>query len=257
MTDSDQPATEIWSSSGSVLEPPSSQGPIQELKYLVEHTRAITCSKTSYAAGNAEAEDGGFDTDQDDNSEDDETGEISEELGLHVRWLTQLGPTLEQNLIHADNARFRNLCPTVVPFSVSGPAASYVSMVREKYRQADNHLVERLGEANWQRHLGVRNGMETSIDAHEEPLHPAEDLAIPKSVFRLHSTFYDSGIGTSVPAQTQYPHSHMSLQSSNTEGGRESLRVPPTPAEVHENKPFQCFLCRSILSNIKNRDDWK
>ena len=223
------------------------------MKYLVEQARAITSSKNSIVTGSAGVEEGGSDTDDDDMSEDDGTGEIFEELGLHTRWLTQLAPTLEQNLIHAENARYQTSCRRGATFSVSGPAAIYVSLVREKYRQAQNQLVERLGEANWQRHVGVRTRMEASVDVHP----PAEELAAAKSLFRPYSAFHDSGIGTSVHTQTQYAPSHTSFRSSNTEGERETLRVPATPAEVHDGNPFQCFLCKSMLSNIKNRVDWK
>ncbi len=219
------------------------------MKYLVEQARAIASSKNSLVTGSAGVEEGGSDTDDDDISEDDVTGDIFEELGLHTRWLTQLAPTLEQNLIHAENARYQTSCRRGVPFLVSGPAAIYVSLVREKYRQAQNQLVERLGEANWQRHVNVRTRMEASVDVPS----PAEELAVAKSLFRP-SAFHDSGIGTSVQGQTQYASS---FQSSIREGERESLRVPATPAEVHDGKPFQCFLCKSMLSNIKNRVDWK
>ncbi len=220
------------------------------MKYLVEQARAIASSKDSLVTGSAGVEEGGSDTDDDDISEDDVTGDIYEELGLHTRWLTQLAPTLEQNLIHAENARYQTSCRRGAPFLVSGPAAIYVSLVREKYRQAQNQLVERLGEANWQRHVKVRTRMEASVDVPS----PAEELVVAKSLFRPYSAFHDSGIGTSVQGQTQYASS---FQSSNREGEHESLRVPATPAEVYDGKPFQCFLCKSMLSNIKNRDDWK
>ena len=90
-----------------------------------------------------------------------------------------------------------------------------------------------------------------------ETLNPAEELAIAKSVFRPHSAFHGSGIGTSILAQTQHTTSHTSFQSSNTEGEHESLRVPATPAEVYEGIPFQCYICKSMLTNIKTRVDWK
>ena len=249
--DVDRPAIEVSPPSTSILKSHSSQEPIQELKILIEQTREITFSINHRAAKSAGLDDGGSDTDEDDISEDDDKGDIVEELRLQTRWLMQLAPTLEQNLIHAENTRFHASSPTGLPFSVSGPAAIYVSLVREKYRQAETQLVERLGEANWQRHVGVRKRMEV------EPPVPAEDLVIAKSVFRPHSAFHDSGIGTSIPAQTQYTPSHTSFQSSNTEGEHESLRVPATPAEVHEGIPFQCSICRSMVTNIKTRVDWK
>lgn len=215
------------------------------MKYLIEQTRAITSNEDIGRVGNARIENEWSATDQDDISKDGDTGDVLEELGLYTGWLKQLGPTLEQNLIHAENARLQVLCPPDVPFFASGPAAMYISLVREKYRRAQNQLVERLGEANWQRHVGVRK-MEASVDDHDE-------MAVAKSVFRPYSAFHDSGIGTSV----QYAPSHTSFLSSNAEEERNSFRVPATPAEVHENKPFQCFLCKSMLSTIKNRIDWK
>ena len=222
-----------------------------ELKNLTEQTKEITSSMKNRAAESAGYDDGGPDTDEDDDLEEDDMGDIVEELELQTRWLMQLAPTLEQNLIHAENTRFHASSPTGVPFSVSSPAAIYVSLVRDKYSQAETRLVERLGEANWQRHIGVRNRMEP------ETLKPPEELAIAKSVFRPHSAFHDSGIGTSNPAQTQYALSHTSFQSSNTEGELKSLRVPAPPPEVHDGIPFQCSICRSMVTNIKTRVDWK
>ena len=171
-----------------------------------------------------------------------------EDIEFATTCLTELGPSLKQNLEHASKTRDKPLYSTGVPFSVSGPAATYVSLVREKFKRADHKLVERLGEANWQRHKEVREKMENP------ELCPDEST---KSLFRPYSDFHDSGIGTSVPAQIEYPPSHTSLQSSNIEGEQVSLRVPKEPPEVSARKPFQCFLCRCIITNIRNRVDWK
>ena len=220
-----------------------------ELKNLTEQTKEITSSMKIGAAESAGFDDGGSDTDDD--SEEDDMGDIVEELELQTRWLMQLAPTLEQNLINAENTRFHAPSPTGVNFSTSSPAAIYVSLVRERYRQAEAQLVERLGEANWQRHVGVRNRMEAKTFVH------AEELVLAKSVSRPRSGFQDSGIGKSLLAQTQYIPSHTSFQSSNTEGEHDFLRVPATPQEVHNGIPFQCFICKSILTSIKTRVDWK
>ena len=249
--DVDRPAIEVSPPVTSIFESRPFSKSIQELKDLTQQSKEITFSINKRAARSAGLDDRGSDTDEDDISEDDDRGDIVEELRVQIRWLMQLAPTLEQNLIHAENTRFHASSPTGLPFSVSGPAAIYVSLVREKYRQAETQLVERLGEANWQRHVGVRNRMEA-----ETPV-PAEELVVAKSVFRPHSAFHDSGIGTSIPAQTQYTPSHRSFQSSNTEGEHESSRVPATPAEVHEGTPFQCSICKSMVTHIRTRIDWK
>lgn len=171
-----------------------------------------------------------------------------EDLCFTTTCLTELGPSLEQNLTNAENSRAQHSFFTSVPFSVSGPAAIYVSLVREKFKQAHYKLVERLGEANWQRHKNVREKMENIKDSPEEKTNLARETGVASSVF------HDSGIGTSVPARTEYAPSHTSFLSSNTEG-EVSLRVPREPSEVGAGKPFQCFWCRRIISNVKNRVD--
>ena len=65
-------------------------------------------------------------------------------------------PVLELDLVHADELLAREVRPAYVAFRVSDPAQSYVQLVREKYKNAEHRLVERLGEANWQRHIRVR-----------------------------------------------------------------------------------------------------
>ena len=160
----------------------------------------------------------------------------------------ELGPSLEQNLKYSENAQDRSSAFASVPFSISGPAMTYISLVRDKFKRANSKLVERLGEANWQRHKSIRDKMENT----ESTL---KDVAC--SVFRPYSEFHDSGIGTSVPTQTEYAPSHTSFQSSNTEGEEVSLRVPKEPPEVGTDKTFSCFLCRSTISNVRNRVDWK
>ena len=182
---------------------------------------------------------------------DGESHDLCEDIGFSIKCLAELRDSLEQNLIRAEKNRSQNTRPPPVSFCLSDPGKIYVSLVREKFGQAEDQLVERLGQANWQRHVGVRKRTENNIGVIEEVLEPA------CSVFRPYSTFHDSGIGTSVPTRTSYAPSHTSFVSSNTEGGQDSLRVPPMPSEVGVGKPFQCDFCGMLLSNIKNRVDWK
>ena len=164
---------------------------------------------------------------------------------------------MQQNLVRAETAQDRRLYLTSVPYSVSGPATIYAKLVREKFTQARNKLVERLGEANWQRHQDIRKKM-------ENPKVSPEDITNAGFLFHPYSGFFqdsggfqDSDIGTSVPAQTKYAPSLTSFQSSNIEGERASLRLPREPSEVGAGKPFQCFLCSCIVPNVRNRVDWK
>ena len=97
----------------------------------------------------------------------------------------------------------------------------------------------------------------SSDDELEREEEQRQEHQVPHSLFRPYSAFHDSGIGTSVPAQTSYAQSHTSFLSSNTEGEHGSPRVPPTPVGVSAGKPFQCYLCGHVLSSIKNRVDWE
>ena len=227
------------------------------MKFLVEQTKDITSARDHAATLNDSDWADESDTDEESSSDDDGTTNIVDELRLQTQWLTQLGPVLEQNLVSAQKPRIQVSLPAPVPFSVSGPAKVYVSLVREKYKLAQDKLVERLGEANWQRHMFVRKSMKAPANVAEETTAPVESSAVARSMFRPYSTFHDSALGPSILGQTEYAPSHTSFQSSNTEGERESIRVPATPVEVTDGKPFQCYLCKCTLSNIKNRVDWK
>lgn len=243
---------ELWPSSTSKVSGGSLQKSIHELKSLVEQTKNITSTRDHARKLDDSDWADESDTDEGNPSDDEDTTNTVDELRLQTQWLTQLGPILEQNLVSAQKPCIQASIPAPVPFSVSGPAKVYVSLVREKYKLAQDQLVERLGEANWQRHISVRNSMEAEVTTA-----PVGSSAVALSIFRPYSTFHDSALGPSIQGQTEYAPSHTSFQSSHTEGERESIRVPATPVEVTNGKPFQCFLCKSILSNIKNRVDWK
>lgn len=201
--------------------------------------------------------------DQDSDEEEDDNTNASPEAIIHsahediafaTQCLNDLGPCLEQNIEFVESRH--DASPAPVIFSVSDPARIYVSHVREKHPKASETLVERLGEASWQRHVRVRKRMEEGEDSYEINLFTNGDNEPVTAVFRPAPTFHDSGIGTSAPPQSQYAKSHTSFRSSNTEGGRGSLRVPATPVEVGLTKPFECYICRTPVK-LKNRIEWK
>lgn len=220
---------------------------VKELKCVIKQGKLIVSTDRDEIPQNGHENDEEYDSGGEGLS-DSGSYDTIEDIGFATACLLELGPSLEQNLLCAENARNQRSYRADVPFSVSTPGRIYVKLVREKFPQAHYELVERLGESNWQRHKDIRKQM-------ENPKLMPEERA--KSLFRQYSDFHDSGIGTSVPAQTDYAPSHTSFQSSNIEGEETSLRVPREPSEVGAGKPFECFLCRCIISNIKNRVDWK
>jgi DNA-directed RNA polymerase subunit M/transcription elongation factor TFIIS len=233
----------------------------QELRYLVEQTQAVV-SVQREEIGDASSDDS-YGTDEDGRLDDHDASDVVQELKSQICYLVELGPTLQQNVLYARKARTGSSFPPLVPFHLSDPAKVYVSLIREKYRTAEDQLVDRLGESNWQRHKMVRERMDTTksypgrADGHVEEIPAIEDRNDLYSAFRPYSAFHDSGIGTSVPAHTIYAPSHTSFQSTNFEGDQGSVRVPSTPEEVSAGKPFQCPLCGDLLTNVRNRIEWK
>ena len=127
-------------------------------------------------------------------------------------------------------------------FQVSNPAFVYVHSITDKFPKAPKKLVYRLGEANWERHKRLRSTMGSQVAS--EPT-------------RLFKTFTDSGLGSSLPRESDYAVSNTSYVSSLAERQKQSFRVPSIPAEVMEGKPFWCEFCHRRLEHIQNRADWK
>ena len=178
-------------------------------------------------------------------------------LKNNIESLLELGPILHENLcaqrIHAEEPRR----PDAI-FQVSDPAMAYIAMIRERYGQAEDQLIDRLGEANWQRHQYIRkrlDGAETHDDRKTQDLDEKEDRS--QSDHNPYSLFRDSGIGTSIPTQEHSTPSLGSCQSTDITSEQARKRVPPTPKEVFEGNAFKCFICGQMLSNIRNRVDWE
>ena len=162
-------------------------------------------------------------------------------LKTHVGLLMDLCPTLEQAYRdqHSERPPRSN---RVTTFHVTPAAIPYVQLVRDKFPLADSLLIERLGEANWQRHQRLRYA------------------EISECQFQPVSLFKDSALGSSLgPAYEKAPtvasHSSFVSSTSNAEKGR--FRVPKLPADARYGESFLCCYCKQILHTINTRVDWK
>lgn len=163
-------------------------------------------------------------------------------LGIYVECLMELLPSMEETLSSLDWPEVEDQPNQPIDFQISGPAQPYVLKVDDKFPLADLHLRHRLGEANWQRHISLR---EMGNQQDSELLHE-----LPKIAFVAVSEFHDSGLGSSLA-------SHSSFQTTADDKANGSLRVPPTPKQVSEGEPFNCPICGQFLTNIQNRVDWR
>jgi len=220
---------------------------VNELEILLEQAKVVT--EDDFES------DGGSEIETQQSSNNDAYLRAINSLSTYITCLMDLLPSMEDILTYADRVNSDEQVCKMVNFQASGPARTYILNIYDRFSKADSRLVERLGEANWQRHLSLRNLVLKGQEV------PAEVVEAPKSIFNPVSLFQDSGLGASLPAtNSSYAAtiaSHSSFVSSlaDAEGG--SLRVPPTPKEVGKGIPFTCEICGHLLSQIKNRVDWK
>jgi hypothetical protein len=137
----------------------------------------------------------------------------------------------------------------VPEFEVTGSAMIYVRNILDRFPNADFKLAQRLGEANWQRHVKIWS--ENQISKVEL------EVAGAKSIFYDSSVCHDSGLGSSMPTATCYTPSASPFVSKVGDVDSEYFRAPRTPTEVFESKPFKCFICGRLIARIRNRVDWK
>ncbi|RFU25884.1 hypothetical protein B7463_g10453, partial [Scytalidium lignicola] len=222
---------------------------VQNLEKLTEEANLIiSCERSS----DEESDNHLLSDDDADTKTTNKFRKIQHHIGLLMKLLPSLNHLLEyvrQEKDVAKEIRFG--------FVGSKAAFAYINAVREKFRAADNELTERLGEANWQRHIRIRGKLQGT----EQQEIQDEQIPIAKSLFRPISTFQDSGLGISISTPTiaiePSVASHSSYHTNATEKGSGVLRVPETPKEVHLGVPFTCDICQKTLTKIKNRYQWK
>jgi hypothetical protein len=223
---------------------------VRELKILLEKARILRENDLD-----SEITSDGDNTNLGDYEDHDNLSTSITSLATYTTCLMDLLPSMEDTLNFASQAKDEDQSSSPLEFHVSGPARTYILNIFDRFPKANCQLVERLGEANWQRHIALRNALTKEPESAAVVIEEA-----PKSVFVPVSLFQDSGVGTSLPAHTSYAFtsaSHTSFVSSQAEEEGGGLRVPPTPKAVSTGIPFSCEICGQTLSQIKNRIDWK
>lgn len=194
-------------------------------------------------------------------SQDSKHGQIhglATRIAPYIHDLMELGPTIQNNLeqraIKAESNDYVN-----DTFSVHSSAQHYVSMIRDKFPEASLGLIERLGEANWQRHVIIRNHATNKSSGLTTAIGTTDKRTIFSQYGKV-SLFHDSGIGTSDPKTNENAastYSHTSFVSTMAEDGHRGPSVPPTPKAVRHGKAFECNICYRQKWSIRNRIDWK
>ncbi|KAF2865319.1 hypothetical protein BDV95DRAFT_507335 [Massariosphaeria phaeospora] len=185
---------------------------------------------------------------------EDESGrsnstEIVEEMKTYTQLLVDLSSALE---CPATDAGPREE-PSTLRLEKRAAFDYYADLILSKYPKASSALVECLGKANWDRYQRMQMERYTNLRLHTEKAEEQTESLATKS--RLAgSDFVDSGLGTSLPAQSAYAETVISFMSSMS-GGKQ-IQVPPLPSEARDGKPFECCACGTQVRAVTNRE-WR
>ncbi|KAG8531244.1 uncharacterized protein KY384_004602 [Bacidia gigantensis] len=178
---------------------------------------------------------------------------IPESIAFHIKSLLEATPSILQCFEHLKTGV--PLVPPIEGFITSGPAQAYIMLVRDKFPKASTQLVERLGEANWQRHAELRDFKD--VEETCDPT-PEVEIEVSKPIY----TFRDSGYESNRSGESRYPasimsiKSHSSFKSDETRSSATKLRVPSVPDGVVEGSE-PCPYCSENQTNIDSRVKWK
>ncbi|KAI4663898.1 uncharacterized protein J4E88_010748 [Alternaria novae-zelandiae] len=167
-------------------------------------------------------------------------------LRTKIETLVMLAPSLEspaEEIFDEEKPR------TIQDIGETLPEQAYASSVAEKFPFAPPEMVAQLGRLNWDRYNHI---LRLQREAMKQELQ--------ESTFGKAGTiFHDSGLGTSVPAQTiagvkAEPVYEPSMISSRAEASHK--RVPPLPAQARSGESFTCEICEKQV-RFQRTKAWK
>ncbi|KAI9800286.1 MAG: hypothetical protein M1833_003400 [Piccolia ochrophora] len=136
---------------------------IKDLSLLMEKAHLVA----SYHRDDSESDEGGESDESDeeasgteDVTSDDRRHLRISELATCTSCLLDLSISLSRCLTWVHTRDDDIQAPTKLDFTVSDPARPYVLKIYDKFPSADTKLIERFGEANWQRHMRIRSWIE-------------------------------------------------------------------------------------------------
>ncbi|PSN61666.1 hypothetical protein BS50DRAFT_533540 [Corynespora cassiicola Philippines] len=128
----------------------------------------------------------------------------------------------------------------------------FVELISLRFPSASQQLAQTLGRSNWARYDHIKRLREGMLEE-------------PKAVVQAdkpHSEFHDSGVGTSIQAQSELfsikskAHSEYAVTVVSRRAKASHKRIPPLPEVARLGEPFECEVCRKTVQ-IKRTKDWK
>lgn len=121
----------------------------------------------------------------------------------------------------------------------------YADLINVRFPHAQAPLAEFLSKCNWDRYQRIKQESERNAQREPSPLAEGEKK----------SRFNDSGLGTSVPAQSITDHGYAeTVFSQRAEASHK--RIPPLPEQGRKGEPFVCEVCNKTVS-IQRTQPWK
>lgn len=182
------------------------------------------------------------------NTEDDSLDNVLEDLGIYVQCLVDLGPSIELCAQYDRSYTLEEAMPGSSRSATLAPPHYYSELIRAKFTNADERLVEALGKLNWERRGRIRASKEAGLE--QEGVINVDEVA-PSVVDG--SQFHDSGIGSSLPSQSAYAPTIVSFSKRSVSGTFQS-RIPPLPETARNGTPFTCVGCGRIIQARSTRD---
>ncbi|KAF2116697.1 hypothetical protein BDV96DRAFT_645109 [Lophiotrema nucula] len=179
-----------------------------------------------------------------DEEEYDEVDAIVNDLKTYVQCLVDLSNSLECPAMDPDHEDDEASLPRL---QIRAAHDFYADIITRKYPQANIEVVEHLGKANWERYQRLQAERRLNVARGDTEEYASRSILAD-------SEFKDSGLGTSVPAQSSYAQSVISILSTVSSGAQ--LQIPPLPASAKSGLPFECLACGKNVKVQTNRE-WR
>ena len=212
--------------------------------------------------------------------------DIVEDLKVCTECLVDLMPSLERPARDQFVTKITSHRVMEDFSSVNLVARPFVQSIKEKYPSADLALTVRIGEAIWRRRVRLRPSTSSTTTMNlprnihkqdDERSTIAESLLAPSSRGGYSQTTKSSFVASSIfdaesdlePETTPLPRAsiHRRRAPDSVTSARTSIatntpksgqrRIPQLPAEGKYGASFQCPVCKLLLRDIFNREQWK
>lgn len=204
---------------------------------ILRHTSiAVLLEESRYVISGLQEDSDGYESDSDDseyNYPNDSIQATAEDIKTYIQCLVDLSSSIS---CPAMDPEYRDQIPTLLTFEKRNAHDYYADLISTKFPQASSDLVDRLGKANWSRYQRIQAERIANASAEAQDIPQFEAASVLAG-----SKFHDSGLGSSIPAQTTYAATIVSFISSLTDGNRP--QIPPLPEEARKGQPFDCDAC--------------